>query len=191
MTDSKPLLSFLRPDPDQALTVKNPGDFHLCNSFISHTFQACGRSFRDCGKYPQAIASYGLAIEFDDIDERVAEAKRDMHRAINLFFDPNLAERQPWSGDGFAQHLAQRMAVPDGYHVVGGGNILASYPATEEGLRAAIADADRVAKDKGLRRDLFHQRLTEDYKFDPVVYRCHERLVTKVHQAPTAAASKE
>jgi len=173
------------------LAVKNPGEFHLCNSFVSHTFQACGRSFQDCGEYPQAIASYGLAIEFDDIDERVAEAKRDVHRAINLLFDPSLAERHPWPGDGFAQALVQRMALLDGYHVVGGGNILASYPATEQGLRAAIADADHVAKDEGLRRDLFHQRLTEDYKFDPVVYRCEGGLVTKAREAPTAAASKE
>lgn len=80
MSELKPLHSLLRLDRDRHLVVNNPGDFLLYNSFISHTFQAFtfGRSFQDYGQYPQAIASYALAMEFDDIDQSVAVAKRQL-----------------------------------------------------------------------------------------------------------------
>lgn len=189
MPDTQPLHSLLRLDPDRQLVVKNPDELNLGNTAISHAFQACGRSFQDCGLYPQAIASYGMAIEFDDVDERVAEAKRDVHRAVNLFFDPGLAEQHPWPGDEFARRLAEKMAVCDGYHVVGGGNVLASYPPSEQGLLAAIANADLVAKDRRLQSDLFRKWLTDDSKFGPVVYHCEGRVVTKVHQTSAPAGS--
>lgn len=191
MADTRLLHSFLHPDRDRNLAANNPYEIRVCNDLISRAFQVRGEVYRDRGEYHQALASYAAAFELGSDDDAMTEAKRDLHRAINLFFNPRLAEREPWPGDGYARQLAEKMTVPDGYHVVGGGNILASYPSTEVGLQAAVEEADLLAYDDGLRRELFLRFLIDEDEFAPAVYRCEGRLAREVHRVSATAASED
>jgi hypothetical protein len=187
MTDIKPLHSFLQTASEFPIVADDPYEIRICNDFISRAFKIRGEVYQHRGDYHKALASYAAAYELGDDDGDMLETRHSLHRAIDIFFDSRLLEQEPRTGDAFARELAEKMAVSDGYHVVGGGNILVSYPFTDEGLEAAVDDANHLADDDELRREMFFQYLVDDLGFLPVVFRCEGRRVTKVHRSCTAA----
>ncbi|MHB1422848.1 MAG: hypothetical protein ACYC3I_06580 [Gemmataceae bacterium] len=180
---------FLNSDAEQHLDTNLSAGVGVCNAFLSSAFRIRAEVCEGLGEYARALANYGAASLLDR-DDSLLEKTQDLHRAIELFFDPSLATKDPWPRDGYARELADNMTVPDGYYIVGGGNILARYALTEDKSQVAIAEADVVAHDVELRWSLWEDRIPDAYTFVTVVYRCENRVATEVYRALSIGADE-
>lgn len=163
-------------------------DWAVAKAFLARADAYMGR-----GEYHLAIADYGRALNATPrgegfLCERNREAyirRREAAGYLTWFFhcggDPaNL----PADATDALRVSVRSARLPAGHLVVAeGGGVLAVYPPTDEGRRAAVTHADALAADPDARSVIDNLYLAETDDFDAVVYACQAGKAVEVHRA--------
>lgn len=154
---------------------------------ISRSFTLRGRARHDRGEIAEAIEDYAQALLHGppglrdyEYDPEAYSWRLEALDALRRFFRAGAADAPSQEPDGPA---APPLRIRWGHLLTGDDNILAVYPLGPEGRRVAVDQADRLARDAGLRREFDEGYMTQSDRFDVVVYEYDGTRPVEVYRA--------
>lgn len=160
---------------------------------VADAFRARADAHMTRGEYHLALADYGRSLNAtppgvmfrSERNPGASDGRRAASRRLGCFFscggDP---ERLPKDAAGELRDAVRSARLPAGHLVVAdGGGVVAVYPPTDEGRRAAVGHADGLAADPHARFVLDNLYLADCDEFDAVVYACEAGRAAEVHRA--------